>query len=394
MSRALRKKPYTREDFLAWEEAQEERWEFVDGVITMMAGGTLDHNTIASNITVALDRALGAKNCRVLQHNQKVTPAENEDSTYPDVVVVCGARDGKATYVGGATFIAEVVSESSGRTELREEVGIVPDHPRAAALSGRRTEQRDGHRLEPAFGGRSLEGDAGGRTCGHSFARCARRDACGEGYLSKNRGRRSLKPRAAPPWYDGAMPRAAVKKPYTRADFLSWEEAQERRWEFVDGVMTMMAGGTVDHNTIADNVAAALRSAARAKGCRTFTHNQKVTPARNEDSTYPDVLVVCGKLAGSATAVEAAAVIVEAVSKSSRTTDYGKKWDSYRSIDELRHYVAVQQDEAAVLMFSRTSEAAPWRKDESEGLDAQVMIAALGVTLTLRQIYERTSLAP
>ena len=39
-------KPWTLDDFLAWEARQPERYEFVGGVVRMMVGGTLAHNRI------------------------------------------------------------------------------------------------------------------------------------------------------------------------------------------------------------------------------------------------------------------------------------------------------------------------------------------------------------
>ena len=46
--------PRTLDEFLAWEARQPERWEFVDGRLRMMAGGTVDHARIAMNILATL----------------------------------------------------------------------------------------------------------------------------------------------------------------------------------------------------------------------------------------------------------------------------------------------------------------------------------------------------
>lgn len=53
-ARATPPEPWTVEEFLAWEREQEDRYEYVGGVIRMMVGGTLDHNAIAGNVFSAL----------------------------------------------------------------------------------------------------------------------------------------------------------------------------------------------------------------------------------------------------------------------------------------------------------------------------------------------------
>ena len=111
-----------------------------------------------------------------------------------------------------------------------------------------------------------------------------------------------------------------------RAEFLAWEERQEARWEFLDGVVRPKAGDTIHHNVAVDNVAAALRPAARARGCWAFQHNQKLAPSANDDVAYPDLAVVCGDLDGRAAVVAEAMILVEVVSKSSRMADCAKKW--------------------------------------------------------------------
>lgn len=44
----------TVETYLQWEPCQELRYEFVDGKVFAMTGGTLPHNDIAINLLIAL----------------------------------------------------------------------------------------------------------------------------------------------------------------------------------------------------------------------------------------------------------------------------------------------------------------------------------------------------
>lgn len=187
------------------------------------------------------------------------------------------------------------------------------------------------------------------------------------------------------------MSTGARKKPSTRAEFLAWEERRDERFEFVDGIATLMAGGTVAHNTIAMNIVSALHAALRGSSCRVFQHNRKLAPAVGEDIVYPDVAVVCGGVKDEATTVAEATVLVEVVSLSSRHRDSEKKWQSYREIEALRHYLLAEQAEARVMLFSRASASEAWQEREIAGLAAGVELPAVKAALRLRPIYEGTS---
>ena len=73
--------------------------------------------------------------------------------------------------------------------------------------------------------------------------------------------------------------------------------------------------------------------------------------------------------------------------------DYAKKWDSYRTIDALRQYLVIEQDEALVTSWSRGSAEEPWRQETVEGLDGGIEVGALALRLSLRQIYEATTVS-
>ena len=105
---------HSLDDFLAWEERQEERYEFLPGgVITMMAGGTSDHAQITTNLAVALQPRVRDRACFVFTSGAKVVSREQNTAIYPDVIVRCGAIGGKTTSVDDPIVVFEVLSEST-----------------------------------------------------------------------------------------------------------------------------------------------------------------------------------------------------------------------------------------------------------------------------------------
>jgi len=101
----------TLADFLAWEDEQPERNEFVDGEIFAMVGASVRHGIIVGNLGAALRAGFKARGCRVFQEGYKVRAGEN--IFYPDVIVKCDKVHLDDKLIERPTLIAEVLSSST-----------------------------------------------------------------------------------------------------------------------------------------------------------------------------------------------------------------------------------------------------------------------------------------
>ena len=102
------------EDYLAWEEQQAFRHEYVNGVIYAMTGGTLPHNSIALSLASLIKRHLRGKGCRVFMNDVKVQVSRKGPYFYPDIVVTCDDRDLKSKdLISHPVLIIEVLSPST-----------------------------------------------------------------------------------------------------------------------------------------------------------------------------------------------------------------------------------------------------------------------------------------
>lgn len=114
---ALPRKPWTVEEYLAFERSSEERHEFIDGDIYMMSGASENHNLVALNTATSLNIQLRKRPCKVYMSDMRVgVPKGNY--LYPDVVVVCGTpmfADKNVDTLLNPTLIIEVLSESTER---------------------------------------------------------------------------------------------------------------------------------------------------------------------------------------------------------------------------------------------------------------------------------------
>lgn len=79
----------------------------------------------------------------------------------------------------------------------------------------------------------------------------------------------------------------------TPQEYLVWEEEQQLRYEYINGEVVAMTGGTIPHNQVAVNLATLLKSHLRGKGCKVLTSDAKVGVSENGPFHYPDVSVTC-----------------------------------------------------------------------------------------------------
>jgi Uma2 family endonuclease len=106
------------EEYYELDQASETRLEYYRGQVFAMAGGTVDHAVIGTNIASVLRSAVKGKNCRVAQSDLRVRVSNTGLHTYPDIVMVCG----KAQMAGdipdtieNPVLIVEVLSNSTER---------------------------------------------------------------------------------------------------------------------------------------------------------------------------------------------------------------------------------------------------------------------------------------
>jgi Uma2 family endonuclease len=89
---------YTEDEYLALERASQERREYLDGQIYLMAGESPAHGTICTNLTIEVGSQVKGTPCRAFSKDTKVRSGPVPKSRYsaqalysfPDLVVVCG----------------------------------------------------------------------------------------------------------------------------------------------------------------------------------------------------------------------------------------------------------------------------------------------------------------
>lgn len=114
MCNALRK-PMTRDEFLAWEERQDTRWEFDGFGPVAMAGGTNAHAIIQGNLSFSLHSRLRGGPCRPYGSDFKIDV--DGSIRHPDAFVLCSRLPGSATVTNQPVVVFEVLSTTTSPTD-------------------------------------------------------------------------------------------------------------------------------------------------------------------------------------------------------------------------------------------------------------------------------------
>ena len=104
----------TPDEYLAWESQQPEKYEYIDGQIYAMSGGTVNHGRIAIRLTSLFDSHLSGTSCIPGNSDIKISIPGTDNYTYPDASVTCDDRDQSATqFFTYPCLIVEVLSDST-----------------------------------------------------------------------------------------------------------------------------------------------------------------------------------------------------------------------------------------------------------------------------------------
>lgn len=106
------KPAFTREDYLAWENEQAERHEYVGGEVFAMTGVRDSHNVVAGNFYLALRQHLKGSPCKTYMADVKLEVVAVDSVFYPDVFVTCESP-ADPLVKRDAKLIIEVLSPST-----------------------------------------------------------------------------------------------------------------------------------------------------------------------------------------------------------------------------------------------------------------------------------------
>ena len=173
----------------------------------------------------------------------------------------------------------------------------------------------------------------------------------------------------------------------TVEDYFEWELKQERKHEYIDGVIYEMPGVSDTHDAITVNIIYLFMSCLDRLRfhLRTAEMRVQVNPSRY---VYPDLTIVRGGPAyadASEYNLINPFVVLEVTSPTSEDRDRLDKLDYYYDVPTIEAYLIVDQHRVCAELHTRGDSG--WRRQIYTELNDVISLALLDCELPLDQVY-------
>ena len=162
------------------------------------------------------------------------------------------------------------------------------------------------------------------------------------------------------------------------------------KYEYVDGHMYAMSGGTIEHAQIAMNMIRALADHLQGGPCRVFPSDVRVQVAEKK-YFYPDVTVSCAPedWQRGVDIIRTPRLVVEVLSPTTETNDRVQKFRFYKACPSIQEYVLISTQYQEVEIYHRQGDI--WTYQQF-GPGQQVRLASVDLTIPLANIYNLTDI--
>src|ERR1700736_1861340 len=164
----------------------------------------------------------------------------------------------------------------------------------------------------------------------------------------------------------------------------------DRHYEYYDGEVRLMAGGSSNHAAIALNFGVALDQALGDDAvCRPYVTDKlvRVAPTR---IVIPDVVVSCDTADHrESQIIDTPILVVEVLSRSTEMTDRFVKLALYQAKETIQEIIFISQIIQCVEIFSRSTTG--WIYYQF-GAEQSFFLTSLDIEIEVRQLYRRLAI--
>jgi Uma2 family endonuclease len=175
----------------------------------------------------------------------------------------------------------------------------------------------------------------------------------------------------------------AAEKRMTVAEFLSWDDGTDTRYELVRGKIVAMPPPSAKHSVIASKIGGALEADLK-RPCYVGMNAGVVRPDRDDTFYEADLVVSCTSLEADMTTIPQPTVVIDVLSPTTAEHDRGGKLYDYRRIPSVQEIVLMSSEQRHVEVWRRRG--AKWEVEDLIG-DAEVELEAVGVRIPFAAIY-------
>ncbi|HEY1353089.1 MAG TPA: Uma2 family endonuclease [Ktedonobacteraceae bacterium] len=178
--------------------------------------------------------------------------------------------------------------------------------------------------------------------------------------------------------------------------FALMQSDPDHRYEYIDGYIYMMSGGTKRHSTIGSNVDRILGTLLLESPC--IVHNSDACVQVAETRfVCPDVTVSCDPRdqdnsdGDEFEVIKYPSLVVEVLSPSTKSIDQGDKLVLYLDVPTIQEYIVIDTKTPRVLLYRR-EEPDRWSV-YIRGLEHEIELTSIGVHFPVADIYKKTRFA-
>jgi len=166
--------------------------------------------------------------------------------------------------------------------------------------------------------------------------------------------------------------------------------SKEKHYEYFDGILRMLAGGSTYHSRITLNLASALHGLLGEGSCYVYSSDIRLQLSESR-YVYPDITVSCDprddKLDDM---IQYPRLIVEVLSPSTEAFDRGKKFLYYRECATLQEYIMADSQSILIEVYRREDDG--W-KLHTFGPGTTVKLESLNIRFAVDTIYKGMQLS-
>jgi Uma2 family endonuclease len=181
-----------------------------------------------------------------------------------------------------------------------------------------------------------------------------------------------------------------IKRFYTLEEYFELAKNSNEKYEYWNGQVFCMSGGSKEHVFITDNVLSLLKASLRGSTCRAMGSDMQIRVPLAPPFRYADVTVACSpefeKVSGLDLLINPL-ILIEVLSTSTENFDRGGKFVLYQSIPSFREYILISQTEASITQFIKQDDNF-WQPNFIIGLDSNLTFSSINCTISFRDIYD------
>jgi Uma2 family endonuclease len=165
--------------------------------------------------------------------------------------------------------------------------------------------------------------------------------------------------------------------------------SKDARYEYLEGELHMLAGGSNDHSRIAANLINMLEQALEESPCLVFTSDVRLKLSETR-YVHPDIAVTCDShdLAEEDT-ISHPSLVAEVLSPSTEAVDRGKKSIYYRQCQSIQEYLIIDALQIFVELYRREKNI--WKIYSYEAGDT-IHLECFDLRFPIERLYRKTRL--